>query len=124
MMVSKDNDTFFVELKTGNAKDIMRVEAYQLMLNMIREQYFCTPVFYIYRGRKTNGETLYCNAKDIRYETLIIPNVEKNEQIKQIIIDFFQCEHRIKNVGSQFSGDAYVEISDTSNWLPMKELIK
>ena len=33
MMVSKDGNTFFVELKTGNSDDIIRVEAYQLMCN-------------------------------------------------------------------------------------------
>lgn len=55
LIVSKGNDTKFYELKTGRAKDIMRMEAYQLMCNQIREIHFHTPCIYVYRGAFSNG---------------------------------------------------------------------
>ena len=29
-----------------------------------------------------------------------------------------------KKIGSQFSGDAYIEVSDHTNWLPIEDLLK
>ena len=55
LIVSKGNDTKFYELKTSLSKDIMRMEAYQLMLNQIREVHFKTPCIYAYKGRLSNG---------------------------------------------------------------------
>ena len=56
----------------------MRLEAYQLMLNQIRETHFHTPCIYIYRGAFSNGQMICCHAKDIIPKTLIVPDVEKN----------------------------------------------
>jgi len=75
MMISKDGETMFVELKTGRSDDIIRLEAYQLLCNQIREKYFHTPCLYVYRGRYTNGDIISCHAKDIIPKTLVIPDV-------------------------------------------------
>ena len=75
MMVSNGNSTIFCELKTGRSSDIMRMEAYQLMLNQIREKHFCTPVLYFYRGVVSNNKIIFCNASDIKDNLLVIPDV-------------------------------------------------
>ena len=124
LIVSKDGDTKFYELKTGRAKDIMRLEAYQLMCNQIREIYFHAPCIYVYSGAFSNGQIIACHAKDIRPETLIIPDVEKNRQIKPIIENFYTCEKKTKKIKPQFSGDAYIEISNKENWVPIDNFIK
>lgn len=124
LIVSKGNDTKFYELKTGRAKDIMRMEAYQLMCNQIREIHFHTPCIYVYRGAFSNGQTIACHSKDIVPQTLIIPDVKKNEQIKPIIEEYFKCKKRVKKIAPQFSGDAYIEISNAENWVPLDVFIK
>ena len=75
MMISKKDKTCFCELKTGRSKDIIRLEAYQLMLNKIREQYFATPVFYFYRGVASDYNIIFCHASSIRENLLVIPDV-------------------------------------------------
>lgn len=30
----------------------------------------------------------------------------------------------VKKIGSQFSGDAYIEVDDTKNWEPLQNVIK
>ena len=123
LIVSKGNDTKFYELKTGKARDIIRMEAYQLMLNQIREIYFHTPCIYVYRGEKSKGQIISCHAKDIIPQTLIVPDIKKNEQIKPIIEEHFKCEKRSKKIAPNFSGDAYIEISNTDNWMPIEAFI-
>ncbi len=102
----------------------MRLEAYQLMLNKIREVDFLTPCIYVYRGAFSNGQMIACHAKDIRPKTLIIPDVEKNKQIKSIIENFYTCEKRVKKIAPQFSGDAYIEVVNAENWVPIETFIK
>ncbi len=121
LIISKDSDTIFCELKTGYSNDIMRMEAYQLMLNQIRETSFCTPCLYVYRGAISNNELICCNAKDIVPSVLYIPDVKKNEKIKPILCDYFKCEKKVKKIDAKFSGDAYVEVSDFRNWRPIRE---
>lgn len=75
MMVSKKGKTCFCELKTGRSRDIIRVEAYQLMLNKIREEHFATPVFYFYRGVASDNNIIFCNASLIKENLLVIPDV-------------------------------------------------
>ena len=65
LIVYKDNDSKFYELKTGNASDIIRMEAYQLMLNQIREVHFKTPCVYVYRGKFSNNKMVACHCTDI-----------------------------------------------------------
>lgn len=78
LIVSKRGDTKFYELKTGRARDIIRLEAYQLMLNQIREIHFYAPCIYVYRGAFSSGHMIACHAKDIIPEVLVVPDVEKN----------------------------------------------
>lgn len=123
MMVSKGDKTFFVELKTGNHEDKIQVEAYQLMLNQIREKYSCVPCLYVYRGDYTHDDTIACYASDIVPNTLVIPNVDKNRYIKPILEEYFTCEKMQKKMGSRFSADAYIEINDLRKWEPIDSFI-
>lgn len=75
MMISKDDETIFCELKTGRSKDIIRLEAYQFMCNRIREEYFCTPVLYLYRGVASDGKIIGCYASQIKENLLVIPDI-------------------------------------------------
>jgi len=124
LIVYKGNDSKFYELKTGNAKDIMRMEAYQLMLNQIRETHFKTPCIYVYRGKFSNYKMIACHSTDIVPQTLVIPDLKKNSQIKLILSDYFECEKIVRKVSPNFSGDAYVEITNTDKWLPVEEYLK
>ena len=121
LIISKGDDTLFCELKTGYSTDIMRMEAYQLMLNQIRETQFCTPCLYVYKGAISNNELIACNAKDIIPSVLYIPDVKKNEKIKPILCEYFRCDKKSKKIDAKFSGDAYVEVSDFKNWRPIHE---
>lgn len=123
ILVQKENTSTFYELKTGNSEDIIKVEAYQLMLNQIRENCFCTECIYVYRGVLTNGDIIACHAKDIVPSALIIPNDEKNRYIEPILEKYFQCEKQKKRIGSMYSGDAYIEVRDLRKWEPIDTFI-
>lgn len=91
MMISKEGKTIFCELKTGRSKDIMRVEAYQLMCNIIKERFLFTPCLYIYRGGFSDNRVIACYSSNIICNELVIPDKEKNKQIEPIIKQFFNC---------------------------------
>lgn len=124
LIVSKDDDTKFYELKTGNFEDVIKVEAYQLMLNQIRENCFCTECIYVYRGTLTNGDIIACHAKDIVPSALIVPYNDKNKYIEPILEGYFQCKKQRKKMGSLYSGDAYIEVKDLKKWEPIDSFIK
>lgn len=53
--ITKEGKSTLCELKTGKNKDTLRVEAYQLMANQIKEKYLDIPCLYVYCGRITDG---------------------------------------------------------------------
>lgn len=123
ILVSNKEKSVFYELKTGNSENSIKVEAYQLMLNQIRENCFCVDCIYVYKGAFTNGDIIGCHARDIVPSLLVIPNDEKNKQIEPILENYFQCEVSKKRIGSMYSGDAFIEVTDMKNWEPISTFI-
>ena len=124
LIVYKRDDTKFFELKTGKSKDIIRMEAYQLMLNQIREVHFHTPCIYVYCGNMSDNKMIACPSSKIIPSILVIPDVKKNEQVKPIIKEYFKCESIQKKIDPQYSGDAYIEVNDISNWESIDKYIR
>ena len=124
ILISKNNKSVFYELKTGTSEEVIKMEAYQLMLNQIRENHFGTECVYVYRGALTHGDIIACRAKDIIPSLLIIPNDEKNRYIEPILENYFQCDIQKRRVGSLFSGDAFIEVKDLRTWEPIDNFIR
>lgn len=78
LVLRKNKESQYYELKTGNAKNVIHLEAYQLMCNQVRETGMRTPCIYVYRDALSDYKMIACHAKDIRVERLIIPNCSKN----------------------------------------------
>ena len=96
----------------------MFVEAYQLMINQIAETLLNAPCIYVYRGDISNGNMVACHAKDIKSNTLVIPNRKYNEIIEDDLMEHFQCPEPVrKDVPYPYSGDPYVVI-------PLEEIQK
>ena len=53
--ITKDGKSTLCELKTGNNKNVLRVEAYQLMVNQVGENYLQIPCLYVYCGKITDN---------------------------------------------------------------------
>lgn len=121
LVQKKHTNSFFVELKTGNCKNVIQVEAYQLLQNKVKEKYLKTTCLYIYRGELSNNKMIACPAQKIRASKLVIPTTEKNHQVRPILENFYEIPMEEKKPMPSYSNDPYIEISDYSNWLPITE---
>lgn len=82
MMIQRKNkdryDSSYVELKTGNNKRVIQMEAYQLLQNKVLEKYAKASCLYVYRGALSNNEMIACHANKVRVSKLVIPKMAKN----------------------------------------------
>jgi len=114
------------ELKTGKNKDVLRVEAYQLMVNQVGEKLLHVPCLYVYRGKISDGEMVACYSKDIKVNTLVIPDRKSNQFIEDALLEYYDgCEVKRFKVDYPYSGDPYVTISaeDIKAWAHIDKFI-
>lgn len=113
----------FVELKTGNTKNLIQMEAFQLLQNKVLEKNLKTPCLYVYRGKVSENEMIACYAEDIRVSRLVIPNALKNKFIRPILEQSFAVPLEEREYIHGFSNDPYVEVTDLKNWFPITQYL-
>lgn len=126
-LVLNKNMSTYVELKTGNMKDKICLEAFPLMINQIHEKILNIPCLYIYRGNATKWIEKCCYSSQIKPIRLVIPlNRSKNDKIKNMLKGYFSGIEIIeKNVSDKFSGDAFIEVEaeEVNKWKSLDEVI-
>ena len=119
LFITNGDKSILCELKTGNNKSLLRVEAYQLMMNRIKECYLQIPCLYIYCGKISDNQMIACYCSDIEADTLVIPDKKSNAMIEESLLEYYDGlpVSRIK-VDYPYSGDPYVTIpaSGMKNW--------
>lgn len=115
LFITKNGKSMLCELKTGKNKDILRVEAYQLMLNQIGERYLKIPCLYVYCGKITDNRIVACHCSDICVDTLVIPNKKNNGYIEDTLLEYYDGDEGLRSfrrpkIDPPYSGDPYVEI--------------
>ena len=127
MLIQKQRDglykSSYVELKTGNKKTAVQMEAYQLLYNKVMEKNLRTPCIYVYKGTMSNGKMVACYSSEIRVSKLVIPNAQKNKLIRPILLRNYEVPLEERGCIEGFSNDPYVEVTDMSNWRPIYDYI-
>ena len=123
MLIQKMRDGVFksayVELKTGNRKGAIQMEAFQLLHNKVLEKNLRTPCIYVYKGTASGGKMMACYSSEIRVSKLVIPNAQKNNLIRPILLRNYEVPLEERGYIEGFSNDAFVEVTDISNWRPL-----
>ena len=126
LLVIKDGQATLYELKTGNRDDKVYLEAYQLMINQIRQTCLNVPCIYVYRGVITDWNMVACPVADIKINSLVIPTRKSNSELKYMLEHHFQCESKEREVKYPYSGDPYVEVTaeEIQKWQPIDNFIR
>jgi len=118
-------DGEYYELKTGTSTERLNVEAYPFMVNQIRSRELHIPCTYVYKGAITEDKIVMCESIWIKPHTLVIPKDEKNNDIRETLINYYEgnCPIIEREKSKIFSNDAYVIIDSEQvrTWADVNE---